>query len=557
MIRCWATNMRWLKNLSFPGLLAGSLFFAASLSPSLVPRGVVAQGVLSGTLFAIGYGLMVLVIGIGRYLGWRLTDLSGYSILRLILAVMAATICAGFLWRAQVWQNALRQLMGMEPLVSFDFLRLALVAGAVAVVLFLLVYLIRLAYTIVVGWLDRFIPHRSAIIGSSIVVTILIVMSVNGILFRVLLHAADSVFAALDRATAEGISKPKQAEATGSSVSRIPWNTIGRRGKDFLATGPTTEGIAKFNGRQANRPIRVYVGIRSAKTPEARARLALSELKRVGAFQRSILILATPTGTGWLDPAGVDTVEYIHNGNTAIASIQYSYLPSWMTIMIDPSRAKNTAQALFKEVYAYWKTLPKASRPDLYLHGLSLGAFGSQESTSVLALLEDIIQGAVWSGPPFPSAQWRALTQARLPSSPAWLPRIGNSSVVRFTAQKNALDMHDAKWGPLRIVYIQHASDPMVFFSPQLLYRAPDWLRGQRGPDVSPYFSWYPVVTFFQMALDVALATSPPIGHGHNYTHASYIDAWVAVTSPRFWSPAMTEKLKSRYKHLEGVIPAD
>jgi uncharacterized membrane protein len=65
---------------------------------------------------------------------------------------------------------------------------------------------------------------------------------------------------------------------------------------------------------------------------EQRAELALEELKRVGGFSRSVLVVATPTGTGWLDPGAVDTVEYLHAGDTAIVSMQYSHLPSWITI---------------------------------------------------------------------------------------------------------------------------------------------------------------------------------------------------------------------------------
>ncbi len=63
----------------------------------------------------------------------------------------------------------------------------------------------------------------------------------------------------------------------------------------------------------------------------------------------------------------------MHRGDTAIVSMQYSYLPSWITILVDPQRSRVAAHILFDEIYAYWKTLPKDKRPRLYLHGLSLG----------------------------------------------------------------------------------------------------------------------------------------------------------------------------------------
>ncbi|MFK5282147.1 alpha/beta-hydrolase family protein, partial [Lacticaseibacillus paracasei] len=91
----------------------------------------------------------------------------------------------------------------------------------------------------------------------------------------------------------------------GSNESLIAWDSIGRTGKNFISTGPTKEAIQEFLGRDAKSPIRVYAGMNCRETPRDRAELALKELIRVGGFDRSILIVATPTGTGWLDPGGV------------------------------------------------------------------------------------------------------------------------------------------------------------------------------------------------------------------------------------------------------------
>jgi uncharacterized membrane protein len=100
----------------------------------------------------------------------------------------------------------------------------------------------------------------------------------------------------------------------------------------------------------------------------------------------------------------------------------------------------------------------------------------------------------------------------------------------------------------MRFVYIQHASDPMSFFAPELFYRQPDWLVGERGPDVSPYLRWYPIVTFLQTGFDIPMATSVPAGHGHNFAPSSYIDAWIAVTQPPSWSVDDTGRLKQLFQ---------
>ena len=165
------------------------------------------------------------------------------------------------------------------------------------------------------------------------------------------------------------------------------------------------------------------------------------------------------------------------------------------------------------------------------------GAFGAEQSVRFYEMLGDPIQGALFAGPPFATPGWRSVTAEREPGSPAWLPRFDDGSIIRFTGQENALDIPGAKWGPMRIVYLQYASDPIVFFEPAALYRSPAWMAAPRGPDVSPDLRWYPLVTFMQLMLDMAVAVHVPIGHGHLYAHAHYIDAWQAVDGSRGLEP--------------------
>ena len=77
------------------------------------------------------------------------------------------------------------------------------------------------------------------------------------------------------------------------------------------------------------------------------------------------------------------------------------------------------------------------------------------------------------------------------------------------------------------------------------------WLEGERGPDVSPDLTWYPVVTFLQLGLDMALSQTSPIGHGHVYAARDYIDSWVAVVDPPGWDTAHLDALK------EALEPTD
>ena len=256
--------------------------------------------------------------------------------------------------------------------------------------------------------------------------------------------------------------------------------------------------------------------------------------------------MVTPTGTGWVDPAAIDSVEYLHGGDVASVALQYSYLASWLYLLMDPGYGADVARALFKEIYGYWITLPKDSRPRLYLHGISLGARNSEQSTDLIEVLGDPFNGALWSGPPYSSKLWRWLTDNRNPGSPVWLPRFRDGSFVRFMNQHGEAAEPagpNAAWGPIRIVYLQYASDPATFFDCRSLYREPDWML-PRGPDVSPQVRWYPVVTLLQLILDMFMATEAPIGFGHVYAPAHYIDAWIKVTDVRDWSPEEITRLK-------------
>ncbi len=542
-----SVGTRYWSSFSFVGLAVATLFFAASLTPSLLPRHFAVQGLLSGLALAVGYGVGVFIVWLWLYLEIpRFSDRTQW-ISKVITTVVVAAVVAWFLWRATIWQNSIRGLMEMEPVASAYPWRVAAIAFIAGVVLIAAARLLGSGWRMVHRQIVRFVPRRISYVVSTLLVVLALLMVANKLLARLALNAADAMFLQLDQVVDEDMPPPTDPDASGSEESLISWDSIGRQGKRFIANGPTQASIAEFRGRESQSPLRVYVGLASKETLEERAQLALQELIRVGGFERSLLVVATPTGTGWLDPGAVDTIEYLHGGDTAIVSMQYSYLPSWITILVDPRRSRESARVLFDEVYGHWKSLPRDSRPKLYVHGLSLGSLGSESSADLFTVFEDPIQGGVWSGPPFPSPVWSRLTRYRNAGTPMWLPEFRDSSMLRFTSQQNTLDRGDRRWGPMRFVYLQYASDPMCFFSTDILYKRPAWLVNQRGPDVSPYLRWYPIITFLQTGFDLPMATAVPHGYGHNYAPAHYIDAWIAVTAPADWTLEDTTRLKRQF----------
>lgn len=535
---------RYVHSFSNIGLLTAAFFFAASLSPSLLPRSYFIQGMLSGLALTIGYMVGWLVVRFWNYMG--LPRLSG--VLTVVASVLASII-AGitifyYLVLSRVWQNSIRDLMDMPPLESAHVWRVAISAIVIAAALVAVWRLIRRFNRYVTTGLEAKMSPRVAFTVSTVFVTILLISVANATFTRTSLNIADAIYAGLDRFVDDAMEAPVSVQASGSAQSLIEWEDIGRHGKAFVLEGPDKADIEDFLGKDTLRPLRVYVGLNARDAAEDRAELALQELLRIKAFEREVLVVITPTGEGWIDSGSVDSLEYMHGGDTAIVTMQYSYLPSWLSLIIDPDRSKVSAHILFEKIYKYWTALPHDQRPKLYLSGISLGALGSQSSSQLFEIYEDPIDGAVWSGPPFPSELWRSVMDNRNEGSPAWLPEFEDGSLFRFTARENALQIPGAEWGKMRMVYIQHASDPMSFFASDLIFTEPDWLKDARGPDVSPYLHWVPIVTFLQVAFDIPTAEMVPAGFGHHMSPASYIDAWASITDPINWSDADSLRLK-------------
>lgn len=523
----------------------GLLFFAVSLTPSLIPRGPEVQGILGGLLTALGY-----LIGKVVALLWRAADfpaLAGRAATGLTWLTSAA-IVAVFLWTlgsSLTWQNELRLKMGMEPATALHLTRILLLAAVTFLCMFLVGRVVASMFRLIRAWFYRVMPPRRAnVLGFLTVVLILFVGTRDGILDRIVL-GLDESYEAAQALFDQAPPPPADPLKTGSSASLIDWGGIGKPGRDFITSGPDASAISAFTGRPALDPIRVYVGRANGDTPQERAELALAELRRLGAFDREVLVVASPTGTGWMDPGAADPVEYMHNGDIATVTAQYSYLQSPLALILETNTGLEQAMAVQETVHRYWKTLPKDARPRLYVHGLSLGAWSSMHATNLFRLLDDPIDGAFWAGPPFPSAFWNYVQAQRQPGSPWVLPTIGDGSLIRYASHVADASDAAADWGDMRIVFLQYSSDPVVFYEPASLWRAPPWMRDPPAEDMSDDFVFMPVVTQFQLALDLALSFGSPPGHGHAYFAQDYINPWVEVTNPEGWSRADTERLKA------------
>ncbi len=264
--RFWAT-------FSFVGLAVATLFFAVSLTPSLLPRHFVVQGLLTGIALAVGYGVGVFCVWLWQYLELPKPKGNIERIGKRLSAVVVAVIAASFLWRATVWQNSLRQLMEMEPVeTSYPWL-IALIACLTAALLILTLRGLRNCWKFVNRQVNQVVPRRVSYVLSTLIIGVILLLMINHVFARIALNIADAVFLQIDEFIDENIDQPIDELASGSAQSLVDWDSIGLQGKNFIVGGPTKDQISQFWGKDTQRPLRVYVGLRSIDTIEERAKL--------------------------------------------------------------------------------------------------------------------------------------------------------------------------------------------------------------------------------------------------------------------------------------------
>jgi uncharacterized membrane protein len=534
-----------LPRYGWPGTLVAWLLAASSFTPSLLPRAPLLQGLVAGIVGAFGYG-------VGETLGWAVRRFGrwrpGAGVRRRAWQVLLVACGAGTVvvlvvgWR---WQADLHELMGLTTPAGYDSLFILAVAVLVFVGLVALGRVLRR----LTGWVLRHTVGRLPLwLARTIAVTavvLLVVGVLTGVIFRGFVAVSNAAFSVKDTTTDSGTIQPTVPERSGSTQSLIAWDSLGRQGRNFVGRGPDAAQIEKVTGRpNAMEPVRVYAGLQTAPTVAERVDLAVRDLQRAGGFDRKALIVVTTTGTGWVDPAAVDAAEYVMGGDTAIAAMQYSYLPSWISFLVDKSKAQEAGVALFDGIYHAWAQLPPDHRPRLYVYGESLGSFGGQEAFSSLDDMRAHTSGAVLAGTPNFTALWKVLVDQRDAGSHEVLPVYQQGRAARWAGSPADLGQPTTPWDTPRITYLQHASDPIVWWSGDLLLHQPDWLREPPGPDVLPAMNWVPWVTFWQVTADMVFSTGVPDGHGHVY-QKEYVDAWAAVLQPDGWTPADTDKVRA------------
>jgi uncharacterized membrane protein len=532
-----------LLYVTLPGCWGALIAGCLSFTPSLLPRGGITQGVIWGITAAIGYGLGVAGAWIWRAFADRAPRASRHWSW-LVFFVSAAVLLVASFGLGQYWQYEIRKLTGVTDYNVWLVVASPVVAAAVFCLIVLVGRGLRGLYRCLAQLLSRWIGRRAARAVGWTLVAGLAYLVVTGLLFQGFVNAMNSAYSVRDTTTAAGVHQPTTGLRSGGPGSLVPWNTLGYQGRNFTGKGPSEADLEKFAGRPAMEPIRAYAGLASAPDAESRAALAVKDLDREGGFRRANLLVVTTTGSGWVDPALVDSFEYLTDGDCATVAVQYSYLPSWVSYLVDQSKAREAGRALFDAVYGRWAQLPPDQRPRLFVAGESLGSFGAEAAFSGEYDLHNRTAGVLFAGPPNFNELFREFSDHRDSGSPEVQPVFQDGRVVRFTNDPaGGIPPNGQSWPGSRVLYMMHPSDPIVWWSPHLIFSPPDWVGETPGTDVLSGMFWMPFVTFWQVTADLPFATGVPAGHGHVYT-AEYVDGWNAVMRPAGMTAADLAELK-------------
>jgi uncharacterized membrane protein len=351
---------------------------------------------------------------------------------------------------------------------------------------------------------------------------------------------------------------PTSPHVSGGPDSLVSWETLSREGRRHVKTAVPREQIEEVMQEPAVDPIRVYVGLDSAPTEAERVRLAIAELQRAGAFDRELLIVVSPTGTGYVNYVAIEAAECMTRGNCATVTLQYSKRPSPLSldrVWEGRKHFRLLVSAIMRELYQR----PPETRPRVVVFGESLGAHTSQDAflhLGTIGLQDSGIERALWIGSPHLS-KWKA--QVFGPDR----PDVQKELIGEFDNFEQLEALSPEARAALRYYFITHGNDAVGKFGPDLLIQQPDWLGSPelRGVRVPKGEKWRTPTSFFQTLIDMknAMDVKPAepgefVASGHDYS--ADLARFVREAYALRCTDAQLERVERSLRRWQGQIQA-
>ena len=530
-------------DISLIGVVGALVMYGVSVSPSLLARSWQWHAVASGVLSAVGY---IVGLTIQRFyalvvprLGVEITAPQSVSI-----AFRAVLLLGFFLWFLRWLLQSYRErkranrLVGMRGETLGEYLLGTVCAFILMMALLGVAWGLQWVGRAIVSVLSQWMYMVFALALSLLILVVIVYALTSQVLLKLGINFFTRHARKMNNRTAKGIVQPQVPERSGSPQSRSSWRAVGGQGRVFLGRGPSRADIEAVTGCSAMEPIRVYAGMpEEGQSLQSAADLVVEELHRTGAFDRAVILIATSTGSGWVDEWQVQPLEYLTRGNCATASMQYSFVPSSINFLTDLDVSEEAAVILFETIRRAVDEIPEDRRPALFVCGESLGAYASQHVFSGIVDVLSRTDGALWVGTPAFTPMHAELTAIRHRGSPEVAPVVANGRHVRFVNVPENLwaDVYGRElgdWNYPRVVYAQHPSDPVVWWNSELVWHKPDWISEKVDGDVSPHMQYTRGATYIQVLVDMPVAGTAPGGHGHTY-HEELIPLWEAILGLR------------------------
>jgi uncharacterized membrane protein len=306
---------------------------------------------------------------------------------------------------------------------------------------------------------------------------------------------------------------PTSRFVTAGPASLVAFEDIGREGRRFVLMALTAEQIGAVMGQPALDPIRAVAGFASAATPQERAELALAELESLGAYERSVIVVAAPTGVGYVSYSFAEAVEYLTRGDCAIVVPQYALLPSYLALNRTDAGV-HMQRLILRGIRDRIRELPPDRRPRLLQFGESLGAQVALDvaATGTNAFDALGLDGGLYLGTPFRTDLWDLWRSDRAVADPAGI-----------MAQVARADEIQALPPGIRHIQVIHHDDPINKFAYDAVLREPWWMGPPetRPPLVPRETDFRPVVTFVISLVDLKNGMDSRPGvfvrRGHDY----------------------------------------
>lgn len=329
---------------------------------------------------------------------------------------------------------------------------------------------------------------------------------------------------------------PTSPYVSSGPRSKMPFDGIGKEGRRFVLMALTAAEIEEVMASPAIDPIRIVAGFEAEPDTVTRAKLCLEEMAALGAFDRKVICVASPTGVGYVSYVFTEALEYLTHGDCATVMPQYALVPSALALG-DTGDGAELQRLVLAGIRDRIAEMPAEKRPKLVQFGESLGAqvaldVAFPQGTWVFDELG--LDGGLYLGVPFRTLTWNAWLKDPKGFDPA-------GELLAVSQPDVLAELEPARREQVKHLMVVHHDDPVNKFGYDQAVRPPWWMGrpDTRPPKVPREVLWRPITTFVITLIDLKNGMNFTPGtferRGHDYridTTAGIIEAFRLPCTP-------------------------